>query len=99
MQMVCRQKTIRIKLHRRIDNPRPKLSGTFDVIVAGASIGIPFEYEDTLPIMQRPEIDIEGMRLGDLSLSGASLLLDAKLKNPNEFPIGISGPLPRRAKR
>jgi LEA14-like dessication related protein len=66
------------------------LRGTIDVIVAGAAIGIPFEYEDELPVVQRPKIDLAGMRLGEVSLSGASLLLDAKLENPNDFAIGLA---------
>lgn len=61
---------------------------SFEVPVAGM-IRIPFEKQGRLPVPAMPKVSVEGLRLDDLSLMGASLKLTLAMENTNDFGISL----------
>lgn len=52
---------------------------------------VPYDKTGTLPLPQLPEVSLQGVRVQQLTLSGAQLALDLRVKNANRFPIRFSG--------
>lgn len=63
------------------------LSGTFNIYM----FTIPFRARGKLPVPRIPEISLQNIDVKELSLNGVNLLCNVKLKNPNDFTIGLSG--------
>jgi len=58
--------------------------GLISLLVGCSSAGIK-------GVVERPEVSIEKVEMGKLSLSGGSAKFLIKIKNPNRFPIPLSG--------
>ncbi len=52
---------------------------------------VPYDKTGTLPLPQLPEVSLQGVRVQQLTMSGAQLALDLRVKNANRFPIRFSG--------
>jgi LEA14-like dessication related protein len=65
------------------------VSGTVSVGTPIGEIPIPFKTEGMLPVIRAPEVTGISMEVDKLSLSGADLVLNINLKNPNAFPLDI----------
>ncbi|MBN2382525.1 LEA type 2 family protein [bacterium] len=63
------------------------LSGSFRVHI----FAIPFRVKGKLPIPKIPEISLQNVDVKNLSLTGAKLVFNLKLKNPNDFTVALNG--------
>ncbi len=61
---------------------------SFDLPVLGR-IRIPVETEGSFPILRMPGLRVVGLRLNEISLSGARLVLDLELINRNRFKVFV----------
>ena len=61
---------------------------SFDLPVLGR-IRIPVETEGSFPILRMPGLRVVGLRLNEISLSGARLVLDLELINRNSFKVFV----------
>jgi LEA14-like dessication related protein len=66
-----------------------RLDATIDVSVIGSSIELPFSSEGTVPIFRPPVTIASKVRLADVSLEKARLIVDTEIENPNVFDLGI----------
>ena len=68
-----------------------QLSGKALLKMGGAEIPVPFKTSGMLPVIRPPRILSVGLKVDNLSLSGADLILSIKIDNPNSFPLSIQG--------
>jgi len=61
---------------------------SFDLPVLGR-IRIPVETEGSFPILRAPRLQVNRLRLNEISLSGADLSLDLQLINRNSFKVFV----------
>jgi LEA14-like dessication related protein len=61
---------------------------SFDLPILG-KIRIPVETEGSFPILRMPGLQVVGLRLNEISLSGARLVLDLELINRNSFKVFV----------
>ncbi|GAB4332605.1 MAG: hypothetical protein Kow0099_04380 [Candidatus Abyssubacteria bacterium] len=55
----------------------------------GPTFAVPISYSGSFPILRPPELTAVKVRLSDVSLSEALLLVDAEVTNPNSFALDI----------
>lgn len=69
-----------------------KLSGDFifNLPVLG-NVSVPYATAGMLPVIKIPAISIGELKLNNLSLLGADVLLKLNCDNPNAFDVGING--------
>ncbi len=67
-----------------------RLVATLDVPVLGTIQKLPFGHDGTLPVVRAPTISVVSVDSSGLSLSGASVTIDADLTNPNAFGVGLA---------
>ncbi len=60
----------------------------FDVPLLGR-VEIPLEKEGDIPLPKIPEFQIKTLRLNDISLTKAELVLEMNIKNPNTFALSL----------
>jgi LEA14-like dessication related protein len=63
---------------------------SFDLPVLGP-VQIPASKRGNLPLPKLPAVEVEKLKLKDLGLSGADLVLEIRLKNPNAFSVLLNG--------
>jgi hypothetical protein len=68
---------------------RYRLHAAVDLSALGSSIEIPFSHEGTVPIFRPPVATASKVRLADVSLTKARLIVDAEIENPNVFELGV----------
>jgi LEA14-like dessication related protein len=68
---------------------RYSLHAALDLSAMGNAIEIPFSHEGTVPIFRPPIATASKVRLADVSLTKARLIVDAEIENPNVFELGI----------
>ncbi|MBU1099214.1 MAG: LEA type 2 family protein [Bacteroidetes bacterium] len=80
------------KVLKSKDSVDYKLSGDFifDLPVLG-NVRVPYATAGNLPIIKVPSISIGELKLNNLNLLGAEVLLRVKCDNPNAFSVGING--------
>lgn len=61
---------------------------SFDLPVLGR-VRVPVQTDGTFPVLRPPRLQVVGLRLNEISLSGASLALDLELINRNSFKVFI----------
>lgn len=69
------------------ETARYDLSGTIGV----GPFNIPYHAEGEFEIPELPEVSVEGVRVEQVSPSGASLVFSLQLKNENSFPLHPKG--------
>jgi len=65
------------------------LDGAFVFPIRGRSLQLPFSHGGTFPILRPPTFSDIKVRVGEMSLADARIDVDAAMKNPNVFPLGI----------
>ncbi|MBI5116152.1 LEA type 2 family protein [Candidatus Poribacteria bacterium] len=65
------------------------LHGAFVLAALGQSFEVPVSHSGSVPILQPPLLTALKVRLADVSLSKATVIVDSEIKNPNVFPLGI----------
>jgi LEA14-like dessication related protein len=65
------------------------LGFSFDVPIIGV-IKVPVSKAGTFPLLKLPKITMEGIKLKKLNLTGAELLLNLQLDNPNAFSATLN---------
>ncbi len=68
---------------------RYKLHGAIVLSGLGRSFEVPAEHSGAIPILRPPSLTAVRVRLADVSLSKAKIIVDSEIKNPNVFPLGI----------
>jgi LEA14-like dessication related protein len=53
-------------------------------------VRVPVTVEGTLPVLRLPSVSFSGLRIEELSVSGARLLLRLELENPGGYPLVVS---------
>ncbi len=61
---------------------------SFDLPIVG-EVRIPVSSKASVPIIRVPRLEVSSLRLEHISLSGANLVLDLELENPNSFAVFI----------
>jgi LEA14-like dessication related protein len=67
------------------------LRGALLIPVAGQSLELPLSHSGTFPILRPPAFSDVKVQLGDVSLTKAGVSVDAVMKNPNAFALGLEG--------
>lgn len=66
-----------------------RLSGAIAFELAGQPMELPFAHDGEIPMLKMPEIEITGIKTGDIGFEGVSVTITAEIENPNAFPLGI----------
>ncbi len=66
-----------------------RLRGTFMLSALGENVELPLSHTGTVPVLRLPAVSIDKVDVAELSLSSAKVMVDASLKNPNVFPLGM----------
>jgi len=64
---------------------------SLDNPMGGDAINLPVSHQGELPIPTIPDVSVGGIRVEDLSLSNANLVLDLDVGNTNEFALDLLG--------
>jgi len=84
-----------LKLWRTYENLRDStdvqysLRGTLVYPVAGQDVELPLSHTGTLPVLRMPQIRVTDVSTSDVSLTSATVSVEAEMTNPNSFEIGI----------
>lgn len=65
------------------------LRGALVVPLAGRDFDVPFSHEGTFPVLRPPTLSITDVKTSGASLGGASVTVEAQMKNPNVFALGL----------
>jgi LEA14-like dessication related protein len=65
------------------------LTGQFSIPALGSAVDVPFEHRGTLPIVRAPQVRIEGLDTSELTAIGGNVHVDARISNPNGFPLDL----------
>lgn len=68
-----------------------KLHGTLLLSALGDSFEIPLEHAGTFPVLHLPKFSVKDVNFADVSLSGARVVVDTEVQNPNIFSVGTTG--------
>lgn len=71
----------------KLDKIPYRLSGT----VYMGSFRIPFKTSGTFKKPNLPRISLSSVKVADISLKGAEIVINVALKNPNQFPLNLDG--------
>jgi LEA14-like dessication related protein len=61
---------------------------SFDVPVLGR-VRVPGSLKGTIPVIHVPQVRVAGLKLEQLMLTAASLVLSLEIRNPNAFSLGL----------
>lgn len=68
-----------------------KIHGALIFRVMGRSIDLPLSYERTLPVVRAPRFSNVTVQFSRLSLTHATVTLEADIENPNVFDVDVEG--------
>ncbi len=68
-----------------------KLHGALAIAVMGQNYEVPFAHEGSFPVLRPPGLSVKNVRTPETSLSSVSVQVEAEIKNPNVFAIGVDG--------
>ena len=68
-----------------------RLAGLFKVPVLGSTVDLPFEHSGTFPIVRPPSVVVERIDTTAMSPLGGEIHVDARITNPNGFPLELGG--------
>jgi LEA14-like dessication related protein len=66
-----------------------RVSGRFGFDTPVGGVEIPFDHQGTVPVPRLPGVRIEGARIANLSLTGATVEVRLAVTNGNAFPLAI----------
>lgn len=66
-----------------------RLHGAVAVSALGTSLELPVSKSGTFPVLKRPEFSNIEVQIGEVSLRGAQVTVDADIRNPNAFALGL----------
>ncbi len=64
------------------------LRGALVFEASGSPFAVPITHSGSFPVLRRPEMTAVKVRLSDVSLNEALLIVDAEIVNPNSFALG-----------
>jgi LEA14-like dessication related protein len=67
-----------------------RLEGAMIFPVRGRNLELPFSHSGAFPILRPPTFSDVRVRLGDVSPTNTRIDIDAAVKNPNVFPLGLN---------
>ena len=73
-----------------VSNYQIKVGFSFDIPVLGV-VNIPVSKSGEFPLLKLPKVKLAALKLKNLSLTGADLLLGVQLDNPNAFSMLLNG--------
>lgn len=65
------------------------LRGTMILPILGQSLELPISHSGTFPILRPPTFSDVNVGLGKVSLFKTTISVDAMMRNPNAFPLGV----------
>lgn len=74
---------------READEVNYRLRGTVLVRAMDQDFELPLSHEGTFPVLRLPKISSPEVRFDDVSLSGAQVTMEADIRNPNVFRLGL----------
>lgn len=66
-----------------------KLHGALSIVVMSQNFEVPFAHEGTFPVLRPPSLSVRDVRTPETSLSSVAVEVEAEIRNPNVFGIGV----------
>jgi LEA14-like dessication related protein len=67
-----------------------QMRATFPVSALGQQFNLPVSHSGTIPVLRPPQVSMGRVRMSDVSVSGAKVIAEATLRNPNAFSLGLN---------
>lgn len=66
-----------------------RLHGAILLNAMGESLELPVEHRGKLPVFRMPKFSVPRVKMSEVTLTSAKVLLETDVENPNVFPLGL----------